>query len=318
MPRRLARSRWLGIAFGVVVLIAWGLFLRSQLAELRRYPWEISPLAFAVGVIWGAVYFVGLAVCWAFLLRHIGGSRPGVSMVAATRVWLGSMMTRYIPGNIWHVLSRVALASRLQVPATQVLTSASIEQVLTLLGALALFGLTLPFWEVIPAAQIWLVFLVPVGLLLLHPRILGTIMSWASVRLRRPELAWNYTYGDMLLLLLAYTCATLFSGLALFTVLWGLTPVELPHLPRVMGAAALAWAVGYLSFLTPSGLGVREALLVALLAQTYPLPVAIVSSLLFRLVATLGELLAVALAWGYGRMHTGSRGNDGSERATSI
>lgn len=131
---------------------------------------------------------------------------------------------------------------------------------------------------------------------------MGTTLQWAAIRLNRPELAWKYTYGELLILLLAYVGATLFSGLALFTVLWGLTPISLTHVPLVIGAAALAWAVGYLSFLTPSGLGVREALLVALLAQLYPLPVAIVSSLLFRLVATLGEVLAVALAWGYGRI----------------
>jgi glycosyltransferase 2 family protein len=53
--------------------------------------------------------------------------------------------------------------------------------------------------------------------------------------------------------------------------------------------------VGYLSFITPSGLGVREGVLTALLALVYPLPVAIVASLLFRLMCTLGEFAAILL-----------------------
>lgn len=319
LSRRLIRSRWLGLAVGMVVLIAWLLFLRSQLAALRQYPWEIAPPAFGIGILWGALYFAGLAVCWALLLRHTSAATRQVALGPATRVWLGSMMTRYIPGNIWHVLSRVALARHLRVSATHVLTSATIEQVLTLLGALALFGLTLPFWDVLPIDQIWLLAFVPLGLLLLHPRILGTALNWAAVRLKRPELAWPYTYGELLIILMAYIGATLFSGLALFTVLWGLAPVSLTHLPLVVGAAALAWSVGYLSFLTPSGLGVREALLVALLAQVYPLPVAIVASLLFRLVATLGEVLAVGLAWGYGRIRQDRYGDEhGNESPSSV
>lgn len=144
LSRRLIRSRWVGLVVGIIVLIAWLLFLRSQLETLRAYPWNIAPLVFALGVLWGAVYFTGLAVCWALLLRHMStGSIVGLG--PAVRVWLGSMMTRYIPGNVWHVLSRVALAKRLQASTTHVLTSATLEQVLTLLGALVLFGLTLPF-----------------------------------------------------------------------------------------------------------------------------------------------------------------------------
>jgi len=137
---------------------------------------------------------------------------------------------------------------------------------------------------------------------MLHPRVFGAILTWAATRLRRPELAWNYGYGQLLTLLVAYSGAMLCSGLALYTVLWGLGPVRLADLPLVIGASAVAWAIGYLSFLTPAGLGVREAALVAVLSQVYPLPVAVVSSLLSRLVLTLGEILAVGLGWIWTRL----------------
>lgn len=318
--RQVARSRWFGGMITVAVLVAWLLFLRGQLVALRTYEWQLTPLAFGVSIGWGALYFAGLACCWALLLRHVGRGTRSVAVTTAARIWLSSMMTRYIPGNIWHVLSRVALARTIDVSATHVLTSASVEQVLTLLGALALFGLTLPFWSITPdQMQLWLLLLVPVGLLLLHPRIFGRLLSWAAERLKRPELVWNYTYTELLLILLAYIGTTLFAGLALFTVLWGLAPVTWSQMLLVVGAAALAWAVGYLSFLTPSGLGVREALLVALLSQMYPLPVAIIASLLFRLVSTLGELLAVGVALGSARLgQARQRKHDVGERAPSV
>lgn len=305
MPRpikRSGRSRWVGLIITVLVLVAWGVFLRGQLDELQQHEWQVTPGAFGLGVVSGALYFGGLAWCWALLLRYVSHQRVRVSLVAAARVWLLSMMTRYIPGNIWHILSRVALADRLQVAKTHVLTSATIEQVLTILGALAVVGVTLPLWDVVPGVQGWLLVLLPIGLLLLHPRIMGRVLAWGAERLKRPELAWDYTYGDIAVLVLAYGAATFCAGLSLYVILWGLTVVHLAQMPLVVGASALAWVVGYLSFLTPSGLGVREAALVALLAQVYPLPVAIVGSLLFRLVLTLGEMLAVLVAWVYGRL----------------
>lgn len=289
------RSRWLALAVSAVVLIAWGAFLATQLDALRQYPWQVTPLAFGGGILSGALYFGGLAWCWALLLHSVGGGRAETG--GAVRVWLLSMLTRYIPGNVWHILSRIALADTLGVAKTHVLTSATIEQVLTILGALALAGATLPFWGIAPSIESWLLLLLPVGMLLLHPRILGSVLAWAALRLRRPALAWHYRYQEIIWLLLAYTAATFWAGLALALLLWGLTPVTLAQLPLVLGASALSWVVGYLSFLTPSGLGVREAALVALLAQVYPLPVAIVASLLFRLVITLGEMLAVLVAW---------------------
>ncbi len=308
--RRIAHSRYVSLSLGLVVFIAWGLFLHSQLRTLQNYPWNISLLAFSVSIGWGTVYSGGMAICWAFLLRHIGGYTGEMSLMVAARIWLLSMITRYVPGNVWHILSRIALAGRFQVSATHVLTSASIEQVLALLGALVLFGVTLPFWETavsLRGVQTWLLLLLPIGLTLLHPRIFGTVLQWVAQRFNRPELIWHYTFRDLLFLLFIYTCATLGLSLALVTVVWGLTPITPAHLPLLIGAAALAWVIGYLSFITPSGLGVREALLVALLAQLYPLPVAIVGSLVFRLVMTFGELFAVLVAWIYGRFVTTTR-----------
>jgi hypothetical protein len=289
----------------VLMLGAWGLFLQSQLAELRHYSWQVAPLAFGLSVIAGALHFAALAFCWALLLLFMSRALGGVRLAAAMRVWLLSMMARYIPGNVWHIVSRVAMAGHLRVNVTQVVSSATIEQGMTLLGALVMVGITLPFWGVLPGRHVWWLLLLPMGLLLIHPRIMGSLMAWAAVRLKRPELAWEYTYRDILMLLLANAGANLLAGLALFLLLSGMTDVHLADVPLLVGATALAWVVGYVTLFTPNGLGVREAALVALLSQVYPLPVAIVGSLLFRLVITLGEALAVLVSWVGGHITPG-------------
>ena len=294
LGRGLLRSPWLRWAALAAVLGSWGWFLWGQLDALRGHPWRLEAAPFAAALLWGALYFAGLAVSWTLLLRTMGGAACGVGLLAGSHIWLSTMLARYVPGNVWHIVGRVALAGRLGVSRGQVAASATVEQLLTLLGALAVFGLSLPMWRGGAGPEAWLLLLVPAGLAALHPRVLGALMAWAARRLRRPELAWPYTYPAMLGILGAYALANLAAGVGLYVIVGALAEVSPAQAGLVVGASALAWAVGYLSFLTPSGLGVREAALTALLATTFPLPVAVAGSLAHRAALTLGEAIAVA------------------------
>lgn len=95
-------------------------------------------------------------------------------------------------------------------------------------------------------------------------------------------------------------------GLALIVLLKGFGQIVLPNFVYVIGCSAIAWVIGYISFITPSGLGVREGTLAALLALMYPMPVAIVASLLFRIVCTIGELIAILLFVIFLKLNKGS------------
>lgn len=286
------RSPAVRLAAVAVVLVAWGWFLSAQLDALRAIGWRVAPLPLAAAVACGALYFAGLAVSWTLLLRSMGGAARAVTLGGGVRVWTNTMLSRYVPGNIWHIVGRVAFAGRLGVSRGQVAASATVEQLLTLVGALAVFGLSLPFWRAGAGGRAWLLLIVPLGLALLHPRALGAAIGLAARRLGRPELAWPYAYGEMLLIVGAYALANLASGLALLAVVAATEPLGPGEAAFVVGASALAWVVGYLSFLTPSGLGVREAALTALLVQVVPLPVAAAASLVYRLALTVGEVVA--------------------------
>jgi uncharacterized membrane protein YbhN (UPF0104 family) len=73
----------------------------------------------------------------------------------------------------------------------------------------------------------------------------------------------------------------------------------LERLPALVGIFAGAWVIGFLSFLAPGGLGVREGILVYLLGFYLPSHVAIVVTLLSRLWVTAAELMGMALTFGF-------------------
>jgi uncharacterized membrane protein YbhN (UPF0104 family) len=306
-------GRLLGLLVTAVVLAAWGWFLYGQVSVLSLHAWKISPFWLIIAGLLAMLYFVGLGICWALLLRSMSTAPISISIFQGARVWQLSMFTRYIPGNIWHVLSRALLAEQVNASRSLVIASATVEQLLTVLGALLVVSLALPKLgsQVIGATNLPVNIMIPItlvaGLVIVHPQILGRLFNWVGTRLRRPEIAWQYNYRVMIGLLSLYAATTAVTGLSLAAIVSGLGGLEIANIPFVIGSAALAWAAGFLSIVTPSGLGVREGVLAGLLALIVPLPVAIVASLLFRLVSTGGEGLALTMFWLAGSRRFSSR-----------
>jgi uncharacterized membrane protein YbhN (UPF0104 family) len=67
--------------------------------------------------------------------------------------------------------------------------------------------------------------------------------------------------------------------------------VPISAYPPLVGINALAWTIGFFSFIVPGGLGVREGIQSFFLKFFLPLPVGIVAALLYRIWAIIGMLV---------------------------
>ena len=89
---------------------------------------------------------------------------------------------------------------------------------------------------------------------------------------------WAGNAGAMFLMCVAFSPAGRAPGLE--------------DLPTVIGITAIVMCVSYFSaFLTPGGLGVREGLLLPLLATVVPLPAAAAVTVAMRLAHTVVEII---------------------------
>ncbi|MDE0018640.1 MAG: hypothetical protein OXU51_20840 [Candidatus Poribacteria bacterium] len=87
-------------------------------------------------------------------------------------------------------------------------------------------------------------------------------------------------------------------GTAFFLFIHSIHPVDASEIIIVTGIYAVAWIIGFLSFLTPSGLGVREGVLSLLLTTILPPATATLVALLSRLWTLSAELFLGGLAFG--------------------
>ena len=106
-------------------------------------------------------------------------------------------------------------------------------------------------------------------------------------------------------LVLGYAVYWLLTGLAFAALVRAMFPLPASDVPLAIAGYSASYAVGFLSLLTPGGLGVREGVLVLALAPVMPAGPALVVALVSRLWMMLFELLGAVAAYALERAVSG-------------
>ena len=175
--------------------------------------------------------------------------------------------------------------------------SSSLEQIVVLASGAFVALLTPEVMTILrlPGWSGWL--FLPFVLVVLFPDLLGQIIWKAGIRRFDLRMEQPPTPKFMVLYFSGHVARVMLGGMGLILMLKlfhtdpsGLTWFNLP------GIASAAFVVGYLSLLTPGGVGVKEGILVLLLSQYIPLPVALSIAVSGRLWAFLADISGIAVA----------------------
>ena len=218
-----------------------------------------------------------------------------LSYVHSFQIVVTSQLGKYIPGKVWFALGRMYLAKQFGVPERVSIVSVALESVLLVIsGALiALLTIVAPWAQNFPLKYSLLALIIVVcGLFIAHPRVFGSVAKFVMTKLKRETIQVNVTYGGMVGLLLLYSVCWFWQGIGFFFLIRSFYEIEMAKWPVIWGIYALAWITGFLSFLAPAGLGVREGLMTLLLSFYMPLPLAVVVALVARIWSTAAEVLA--------------------------
>lgn len=286
-----------------LIVLFLGLNLWKSWDRLSLYHWQVIP--WLIGLA-GAGYIaqeLTYPLIWQTILVRL---RTGLPWRKGMRIYLGAEVVRYIPGNVWHVLARVLWAEREGVPRALGLVSIVLELATKLAAGAMVFAVSLLFWRDVHLAGRGSGFLIalvllPLLLLLLHPRLLGQILNLGLRLLHRQPVSLPLRYRDVLVVAGCWCLSWLIGGAAFYALAGAVTPMPPGALFVCIGIYAIAWDVGFVSFVTPSGLGFREGAVILLLALAGLVPagasgvaVATVIAFLSRIFATLAEVICVA------------------------
>jgi len=304
ISRRLVR-----IAIQVAAVIIVGYFLARAViaswdvleAALSDPPWLLLVLAVASAIL----AMVWIAVVWVWLLGALGS--PLRMHVGIAAYFVGES-TKYLPGALWPVVGRGEIAVRFGAERINAYTSVLYSLLLNfvLAGMLASL-LTAPFalsgtgWSV----AIWLLALFPIGVLMLHPRVINPVIDFIHRRTGLVKdlkpLPWGASLRYMVLYLPAW-------GAIGITSLLGVRVIGAdPPVATLLFATYLAWVAGFLAVFAPTGLGVREAIFVAILGSSIGAGPAAGIAVLSRVAFVFAD--AVGAVLGLGVIGTAARRN---------
>ena len=198
------------------------------------------------------------------------GARVGLS--AALRVFAAANLARYIPGGVWQFASLAAMSAASGLSIVAVVSAAVFQQ--TVLASVGLV-LGLAFapvtrlgasWSVPLPALLTVVLLAIAGLIALLPTATRAIEAWLSRRRRMTLSLPRVRRRDVATYVGLTTLGWI--GYAVAFVLFAHGVLDPMPLEPLMLAASfiLSYVAGILAVFAPSGLVVREAALVALLA----------------------------------------------------
>jgi uncharacterized membrane protein YbhN (UPF0104 family) len=299
-------KRVLQIVLPVAILGFLIYYSKNDWAELASAQLHLNWWLLALSFVGFLLQELSYGLIWRSVLQKLGYT---LDLRPSLRIYLGSEFVRYIPGNVWHVLTRVLWVGKYGVPRPIAFASMVVELTTKLAAGALIFALSLLFWGDIGVVSkllhgtpviMFVGGLTAVALLVvLHPRVLNGSLNFALRLLKREPVVLTLRYGNILAVTL-YWCASWFiAGCAFYVLLLALWPTApLLLLPICIGIYAIVWDIGFLSFVTPSGLGARELSMVGLFALVLPsLGFAPLLAVLSRVVSTLAELLCVSVAY---------------------
>lgn len=309
---------WVRRLAGLVITAAIFVWICKPIVRdwdhFQQYVWQIHLSRFLLAAVMFAVFlFVFRATSWRWILAGFGHRLP---VAPVTRIWSTSELARYLPGMIWQVVGRAYLVKPYGVRGSVCSTSQILELILFLL-ANVLVATTCLLWDGFKhfhgPARAWLVAamaMVPVLLLLVHPRVFYGSADRILRRLGKPQIAFRLGFGALAGLLVWAVMGLLWQSLSIWVLAEAPLGLQFTKWWVIAGAYCLAWCAGFLAFWAPGGIGVRELVFITAMQFMLPKPVRehfndpaarigflAFLSVLLRLWATAGELMVAGVAY---------------------
>ncbi|NUR88624.1 MAG: UPF0104 family protein [Nonomuraea sp.] len=281
MLRRLVR-----ILLALVALAFLGYGLARNWSATTDALAKLSPWALAGAFAAVAAGQVCMLAAWREILSGLGTRLP---MKTAGRIMFVGQLGKYIPGSVWAYAAMMDLGRDQGSPPRRTFACISLGLVINLGVAISMAAATLSTQQAVRQAW-YLMLLVPVIIVCLHPKVLTWGLNLA-LRLARREPLESALPGRTVVVATAWTVlGWLVYGLHT-TLLAGRFDLYL----ICTGAYAFAWATGLLTFFIPAGVGVREGALWLVLKPLVGDGPALVVAVLSRVAFTLADVALAAV-----------------------
>jgi uncharacterized membrane protein YbhN (UPF0104 family) len=280
------------VLLAVVVGFAIAFFARQwgDIAEV------IQAIPVGAVVLSSVALLIGMlanVLSWVTLLNGLGHVVP---LPRGAQIMLVGQLGKYVPGSVWAYVMQMELGRQYGVARARVLVTALYAAGIGVVASLLLGVSIVPELAAQHAAFGWLYLLLPIGLVCLHPRVMTWLSNLVLKVFRRPALEHRVRFRTILISIGWAVLSYLLYGVHLQLLASEFAPAT-PLTVVMLGAAlSLGFTASLIAFVLPSGVGVREFVVIAVLVSLVPLADASALALVSRAMFTAGDLLLAGIA----------------------
>ncbi|MFT6409190.1 MAG: hypothetical protein ACJAQ6_002615 [Arenicella sp.] len=208
------------------------------------------------------------------------------------------LISKYIPGKVWAIFLRAAMAKRLGFSSQQIISLSVLEQLLsmyvsTIGGSILILSFYYPCVAIVSAAVF---FALGYPLFKLAYKLASMLLLAINRRGYLESLSlvdFNLLPKQYLIFSSLYIVLWLIIGLIISIFLSLITPsINLSELLLILGSYMISVTIGYVAFFAPGGIGVREGAFIAITSALITPALALKLSIIIRLWNTLYDLSA--------------------------
>jgi len=238
--------------------------------------WTLIILAFLLTCL---ATIVGI-FCWGLIMSGMGFE---IKWIKISQIQVYSSLAKYIPGFIWQVAGKTYMSHEAGIPSSMAVIGFGLEVTLTLFVGMAIFFFTAPFtsgrgWFQIYDNFLWkatglIFFFLLMGIPILCKYFFKKLFQKHDVRVR--VLRWYLT-----LVLILFGWFLLSAACQLSILALGVS--DLNFVDSVLAVSG-SYVAGLVFFFAPSGIVIRETILVMLLPDVIDRSLGILLSVILRM-----------------------------------
>ncbi len=257
-----------------------------------RLDWGV----FLVSMLFYFLYKITLATLWHYITVL---NQCNIKLKDAVRVYLYSILGKYIPGKVFMLAARLPAYSDAGIPVRKPTICFFIENVCTLLGAAFLFLISLFFFpnDLLQEYMWFVVAFIVLFFIMINPQIINFLLRRFGKFIKKDDLEIPMTYGQMFQVVALFIANWFIVGIGFYMLARSIYPVPASQLLYAGGIFGLAAIIGIISIFAPSGIGVRESVIIAGLLLIVPEQYAVIISVVSRLWGTIAELILILIAF---------------------
>jgi uncharacterized membrane protein/fermentation-respiration switch protein FrsA (DUF1100 family) len=284
----------IGWPLSIVALLFILKIITPNINLISKNLFHINFLFILISIPCFIAYFFLRTLLWKKIVDEKGNKS---TFKEISYLWAFSELKRYVPGNIWSLLARGTSTLENGLEKKDVANSLILEVELIILGC---FILSLPFIFYFSSG----LFFSFISLLFAVALILTFIFGAKFVKGKLLVLFPGSNYFKNMELFLLSLPTFLMFGLGVFFAAVSLFYLDPKNVLVIVSLSVFSLLAGYVSLITPMGLGVREGVMTLYLTRFILTPSAALISIFSRIVLIISEIIFLTLVFTWNKIRS--------------